>query len=119
MGAHKNKKTGQVKDDTPVLTLEDIKKKQAETQNKYRVAMKNKQEKINEINALNEEITKLLGAFQQLKELEETLTPQKTDTPEKEPETPDEGEKGTDESTDEKVEDNVEDKKDEEEKKEE
>lgn len=66
-------------------------KKLADLQNKYRVAIKNKQDLIKQLNTLNEEITKMSGAYQALMELKQESQPAPEVEPE--PETADEGEK--------------------------
>ena len=74
-------------EDTRSPEVKALDKKLADLQNKYRVAIKNKNELIKQLNALNEEITKMSGAYQSLMELKQELTPKPE--PETAPETAD------------------------------
>jgi len=85
-----------------------IEKKLADLQNKYRVKMKAKQDKINELNALDEEITKMVGAFNALKELQADVAKPVEDVKEDvKPEAPVEGDKAEDAPKEEDVKEEV------------
>lgn len=72
-------------EDTRSPEMKAIDKKLTDLQNRYRVAIKNKQDFVQKLNALNEEITKMSGAYQSLMELKSELTPKPE--PEKDTET--------------------------------